>query len=225
MILGLDTATSRLTVAVRGGGDTVAASALGPTGTGRPRHAQELLPAVEAAVGAAGGWDAIERIGVGVGPGTFTGLRIGIATARALAQARSLPITGVSSLAALAGGSSGDPVLAVIDAKRGEVFAAMFGADGERLWDDAVYGPDELADRLTDVPAPVAVGAGALMFRECLEAAGARVPPDADSAHDLNASFVCTLAAKLDSSPIDEIEPNYLRRPDAELWRERVSKS
>ena len=103
------------------------------TDAGRPRHSELLLAEVEAAAEALGGWDEVERIAVGVGPGSFTGLRIGIATARALAQARSLPLAGVGSLDALAAGIARSPAgpgrhaLAVLDARRGQAFAALRG--------------------------------------------------------------------------------------------------
>jgi len=105
VILGLDTATADTAVALWApGGPEVERRDEPPLGA-RPAHAGKLLLLVEEALDAAGAsWDDIERIAVGVGPGSFTGLRIGIATARGLAQARNLPLIGVSSLAALAKG-------------------------------------------------------------------------------------------------------------------------
>ena len=103
-VLGVDTATADTTVAVACGGRVFGERAAGPGEDGRPRHAVALLPQIEAAVEEAGGWERIGRIAVGVGPGTFTGLRIGISTARALAQGRDLTVTPVDSLAALARG-------------------------------------------------------------------------------------------------------------------------
>ena len=100
----------------------------------RGAHASRLLVLLEQALADGGvGWDAVDRIAIGVGPGGFTGLRIGIATARALAQARGLPLVPVSSLAALAARRRRrrGAVAAVIDARRGEVFAAAWdGASG-----------------------------------------------------------------------------------------------
>jgi tRNA threonylcarbamoyladenosine biosynthesis protein TsaB len=229
-ILGLDTSTSELTVAVVGGGQVLAERESGPDPGGRPRHATELLPAVEAALRDAGGWDAVGRIAVGVGPGTFTGLRIGVASARALAQARGIPLTGVSSLAALAAGAheAHGPAgfcLAVLDAKRGEAFAALYDGAGAELSPAWVGPPEELAKRVAELgSAPLAVGDGSVRFRDQLEAAGAVVPADDDPAHRLRARHLCRLASAAPDGERD-VEPNYLRRPDAELWRERDHRS
>ena len=78
-------------VGVTDDGEVVREASVGPGADGRPRHSQVLLPEIERCVEAAGGWERIDRIAVGIGPGSFTGLRIGIATARALAQARGSP--------------------------------------------------------------------------------------------------------------------------------------
>ncbi len=89
-VLGFDTSTANLSVALTAGGDVACERVVHPDETGRPRHARELLAVVEGVVDEAGGWDSIGRIAVGLGPGTFTGLRIGIATARGLAQSSGL---------------------------------------------------------------------------------------------------------------------------------------
>jgi tRNA threonylcarbamoyladenosine biosynthesis protein TsaB len=222
-LLGFDTSTGETTVAIAAGADVLAERDAGPDEAGRPSHASQLLPAVEAVVAEAGGWERVRRIAVGVGPGTFTGLRIGIATARALAQACAVPVSGVSSLAALAAGAGAETArLAALDAKRGEVFAALFGLDGRELWPAWVGAPEELAARVAELPAPpLAVGDGSVRFRNELEAAGALVPAGDDPVHRLRARHVCRLGAEAPAQRPDEIEPNYLRRPDAELWRER----
>lgn len=221
-ILGFDTSTSRLTVAATDGRSVLCERDVAPEPSGRPRHARELLRAIEAVVGDAGGWQAVEKIAVGEGPGTFTGLRIGIATANALAGSMGVPVTGVSSLAALGLGAlqAGRPVLAVADAKRGEVFTALFDHDRAR-WEPRVEHPAELAQRLrADGVAPVAAGEGAVRFRHELEAAGAFVPGDRDPAHRLHARHVCEMASERPGAR-EAVRPVYLRRPDAELWRER----
>ncbi len=202
MILGIDTATAATAAAVLAPGVKREARDDPPPGA-RPNHASRLLALVEEVV--AGEWDEVRRIAVGVGPGGFTGLRHGIATARALAQARGLPLVGVSSLEALA---AGEPVYAVIDARRGEVFAYAAG----RLEAQAI-GPEDLAARL--VPGAVAVGDGAVRFREQFERAGATVPPDDSPAHRVSALQVCRLGAAGEPTARDALLPDYLRDPDA----------
>ena len=221
-VLGFDTSTGHLTVALLAGDEVVAQSEIAPDEvTGRPRHARELLPAIETVLSTGGGWDAVERIGVGLGPGTFTGLRIGISTARALAQSRDLPLVGVSSLRALASGGDGE-TLAVIDAKRNEAFAALYGAEGEELWEPSVNTPESLASRVAERGGGLlAIGDGSVRFRAELEATGIDVPPDGDARHRVAARHICRLAAVARAGELEEIKPTYLRRPDAELWRER----
>jgi len=224
-VLGFDTSTAHLTVAVTASGEALAEREVEPDATGRPRHARQLLEAVESALEETGGWESVDLIAVGAGPGTFTGLRIGISTARALAQARELPVAAVSSLRVLAEGArdgAAGPILAVLDAKRQESFAALFGATGEERWEPWVGAPAELSGRIAKLPdPPLAVGDGAVRFRAEFEASGARVPPDADPRHRLYARHVCRLAEDTAAEPLAEIKPTYLRRPDAELWRER----
>src|SRR5271154_5438334 len=103
---------------------------------GRPGHATRLLVmSAELLARADVAWSALDRIAVGLGPGTFTGLRVGIATARGLAQSLSVELVGVSSLRALAEGAAlaGERcgVMAVIDARRGQAFAAPYDATRE----------------------------------------------------------------------------------------------
>ncbi len=226
-ILGIDTATADTSVAVSGGAGPIERR-IGPGADGRPRHSAALLGEIESAAAEAGGWERIELVAVGVGPGSYTGLRIGIATARGLAQTRDLPIAGVSSLAALARGigehpeASGRPRLAAIDARRGEIFAALEGPDGEPLWGPLVAPPAEIAGRLAALDSsPLAAGDGAVRFRDELKAGGATVPEDSDQVHRIAARHVCELGAALAPGRPTEIEPLYLREPDAKVWLER----
>ena len=221
IVLGLDTATPS-TVAGVLVDDAVFEVRDDPAPGARPAHAARLLAAAEEALAAAGvGWEAVERLAVGLGPGSFTGLRIGIATARALAQARGLPVAGVSSLEALARGAAGPLVLAAIDARRGEVFATLRPRGQTPLravegFAPAATRPDALAERLRAMPAaPLCVGDGAVRFRDSLEAAGARVPPDSDGVHRLRAEHVCRLGAEGSLTDRDALLPHYLREPDA----------
>jgi tRNA threonylcarbamoyladenosine biosynthesis protein TsaB len=210
MILGLDTATAATAVAVWDPDGTAAERRDDPPEGQRPAHAARLLVLVEEVLAEAGaGWDAVDRIAVGVGPGGFTGLRLGIATARALAQARGLPLAAVSSLAALAAGAAHEalPVAAVIDARRGEVFALVPGAE------PAALAPAELAARLA--PGTLAVGDGAVRFREELERAGAAVPAGDSPLHRVSALQVCRIGAAGEPSDRDALLPDYRREPDA----------
>jgi tRNA threonylcarbamoyladenosine biosynthesis protein TsaB len=227
-VAGIDAATTDVAVAVIRGGELVREHWIPPEPGERPRHARELLPELADAVEAAGGWAAVDLIGVGVGPGSFTGLRIGVATARALAQGLRKPIAPVVSLRALAAGA-GDrdrPLLALIDARRGQVFGGLYGAAGEELWPPFVAAPGDVAARLAEIdPSPLAVGDGSLRFRQEFEAAGAEVPADGDEAHRLRARWICALAEQVTPVRPEAIEPIYLRPPDAEVWRERQRSS
>jgi tRNA threonylcarbamoyladenosine biosynthesis protein TsaB len=216
MILGIDTATAGTAAAVWAPGGPAIECRDDPPPGARPAHAQRLLPLVEDALAAAEtSWDAIARIAVGVGPGGFTGLRLGIATARALAQARGIELVGVSSLEALAAGPRGDspplgsdPVVAVIDARRGEVFAAAYPGFGP-----IALAPDALAAQIA--AGWLAVGDGAVRFREQLERAGAAIPADDSPLHRISALQVCRVGADAEPADRDALLPDYRREPDA----------
>jgi tRNA threonylcarbamoyladenosine biosynthesis protein TsaB len=227
-VLGFDTATAALTVALTRGEQCLSERVLADSLDSRPRHAAELLGEIERAVATAGGWDAVHRLAVGIGPGSYTGLRIGIATARALGQGTGRPLVGVGSLDALAHGigelpaAAGRSRLAVIDARRSEMFAALHGPDGERVWGPIVASTAAVGERFSPLPAsPLAAGDGAIRFRRDLEQAGAEVLPEDEPAHRLSARQVCILAGAMAPSTPSEIEPIYLRPPDAQIWRER----
>jgi tRNA threonylcarbamoyladenosine biosynthesis protein TsaB len=218
VILAFDTASASTVVGVLDGETLVEARHDPPLG-GRPEHASRLLPLVHDVVD---DWEAINRIGVGIGPGSFTGLRIGIATARALAQARGLPLVGVSTLEVIARRLQ-DTALAVLDARRGEAFAAAWRA-GERLLAPVALRPDELAERARALPRPLrAAGDGSVRFREQLRAAGAEVPDDSSPLHRVSARVLCAMAAEAEEGPPGTVVPDYLRLPDAEIaYRKRT---
>jgi tRNA threonylcarbamoyladenosine biosynthesis protein TsaB len=166
----------------------------------------------------------VGRIAVGVGPGSFTGLRVGIASAQALGASAGLPIVGVGTLDALARGISewtedGRSALAVLDARRGEAFAAAYGDSGELLWGPWVGTPEELGERVSGLPAPpLAAGSGAVRFLDELVDRGAEVPDVDDPVHRVAARHVCAVA---EAGAGRAATPVYLRAPDAERWRER----
>lgn len=225
-ILGLDTATADTVVGFSNGRQSEIELRRGPGEGGRPDHAATVLELVAEAVAAAGGWESVGRIAIGVGPGTYTGLRIGVSTARALAQARGLGVVGVGSLEALARGiGEGHPGrdrLALIDARRKELFAALYDADGEPVWEPFVAAPEELGRRLARrSQPPLAAGDGTLRFRQQLEAVNVEILPGTDPAHRIAARHLCAIAAGDEPGPPERVTPLYLRRPDAEIWREQ----
>jgi tRNA threonylcarbamoyladenosine biosynthesis protein TsaB len=218
IVVGMDTATPSTVAGLLLDDDRVLEARDDPEGQSRGDHAARLLVLVEGLLAEAGtGWDEVGRIAVGAGPGGFTGLRIGIATARALAQATGVPLVPVSSLAALAAGS-GDPdgtVAAVLDARRGEVYAGVYAGRRE-LMAPAALPPVELAERLLALDAPVrAVGDGAVRFRPELEVAGIAVPADGSTVHRIAAGPLCRLGREGEPVARDAVAPDYRREPDA----------
>lgn len=201
----------------------------GPSAEGRPLHTAALLEEVGRAATAAGGWPEVERIAVGLGPGIFTGLRVGIATAKGLGLARGLPVSGAGTLDALgrglAGAAPGRARVAAIDARRGEVYSAAWSDRDAPLWEPFVCPPEELAARIAALPGPaICAGSGAVRFRQQLASQGVEIPDDTDPAHRVAARHVCALAASAagEEEPAP-VAPIYLRPPDAQRWRERDS--
>jgi tRNA threonylcarbamoyladenosine biosynthesis protein TsaB len=216
-ILGFDTSTPATAVCLlRADGAEFEVAPGADELLGAPGHARDLLPRIAQVAERAGVELAdLEAIAVGTGPGTFTGLRIGIATARALAHSTGAELRPVSSLAALAAGID-DPVrLPLIDARRGEVFGALH-EEGEQRWEPFVARPEAVAERVREAAVnPLAAGDGSIRFREILEAAGIRVAPDGSQAHVVRALHVCRLATGTRPVALETVLPDYLRAPDA----------
>jgi tRNA threonylcarbamoyladenosine biosynthesis protein TsaB len=234
-IVGIDTSTSATSVAVLVPNGREVERRDDPGREERPRHAETLQPLLEQALAQAEvTWEDVVRICVGIGPGGFTGLRLGISTARALSQGHDLPIVGVSSLEALARGIElvvqkelelpGDPdlhgpVLAVIDARRGEVFAAAYRHHRTTMEPIAIT-PAELAVRVAarrewGRSPMLGIGDGAVRFRMELERAGVAVPADGSRAHRVSALMICRLGRAREPVDRDALLPDYRREPDA----------
>lgn len=216
IILGFDTSTAATSAAVLSDDDVFELAPAAARLADRPGHAAELLPAIDEVMRRAGvRFTDLDAIAVGLGPGTFTGLRIGVATVRALAKASGLPVRGVSSLAALGAGMPNGPRLPLIDARRGEVYGALLDGDDER-WPPFALGIDALVERLRQSGvAPLAAGDGSLRFRDELEAAGVTVAPGDSPLHVVGAAHLCRLALRLPDAVPEQIVPHYLREPDA----------
>jgi tRNA threonylcarbamoyladenosine biosynthesis protein TsaB len=201
VLLALDTATPAVTVALHDGERVVASC----TKVGGMRHGELLAPAITAVLDEA--WvprGDLTAIAVGVGPGPFTGLRVGLVTARTLAMALGIPVYGVCTLDVLAveavdTAAVDGPFLVATDARRKEVYWASYDADGVRLDGPQVSRP---ADVATDLPV---VGAGALLYPDAFPHA---VGPEHPSAGVLAGVVTEERAELLDPDPL------YLRRPD-----------
>lgn len=111
----------------------------------------------------------------------------------------------------------------MLDGWRGEVFAALYSPEGERLWEPAVYRPEELAERVVAMdPPPVVAGSGAIRFRDELARDGVPIADDSDPVHRVAARHICArAAAAAGETDRNGLAPIYLRPPDAERWRER----
>ncbi len=217
LILGIETATQQVSVALGGHEGVIG---LLEIARGR-RHAETLVPAIDFLCATAGiGLDEIGLIAVDIGPGLFTGMRVGLATAKALAQALRVPMIGISSLDLLAfpHRRSDRVVVPVVDARKGEVFYAMYRQVPGGL--QQVVAPraapvDELvADLLARSQEALCVGDGALRYRALLEEAGAVVPPEGADEHRIRARFHAGLAGSFGAAEL--VEPLYLRVPDAD---------
>lgn len=213
-VLGFDTATPATAVCVlRADGEAFEVEPPVERLGEPPGHARELMPGVDRVMREAGlGYDELDAIAVGIGPGTFTGLRIGIATAHGLAHARGIGLRPVSSLAALAAGIEAEVALPLIDARRGELFAAVH-AHGEEVRAPFVGSVDDVAACAPE--GALAAGDGSIRFREALEGAGISVAPGNSRMHVVRGLHVCRLAATVSPAPPESVLPCYLRAPDA----------
>jgi tRNA threonylcarbamoyladenosine biosynthesis protein TsaB len=247
IVLGFDTATRATAVALMLDEHQMLRARDDPGAQEHPGHATRLLAMAGELLTTAGiSWRSVERIAVGLGPGSFTGLRVGVATARGLAQSLSVELVGVSSSLALAKAALQTPVgepdapvdgrvVAVIDARRGEVFAGAYRASGPDSAIELVPPRAIVPDQLGSVIALaeehgagagrwLAVGDGAVRYRGELESVGVTIPADCSRVHLVDAGAICELAKH--AQPVtayEQILPDYRRRPDAEIALEGVA--
>ena len=210
LILVLDASTPLTTVALAREGVIRAEISVSTRGA-----SEVLLPAVHAALNLAGEELAsVGRLLVGVGPGTFTGIRIAAATARALSLGTGATLSKNTTLAALAAPafSCHAEVLGVLDARRGQIFAQRFSEAGPAT-DISCVKPRDLAAE----GAPLIVGDGAVRYREALAEIG-RIPPDDSPLHQVTATGH-VLSADLTPVDAEELVPIYVREPDADIRR------
>jgi tRNA threonylcarbamoyladenosine biosynthesis protein TsaB len=225
-VLGFDTATAATVVGLLAERQPPMEARDDPAPGERPRHTSQLLREARALLRRARlELGDVDRIAVGVGPGSFTGLRIGVATARALSQACGAPVVGVSTLRVLAELEEEPPpygtvVIPVIDARRGEVFVAGY-RNGKEILHPHAMTPEALAGQAEHSGAGttrpwLAVGDGAVRFAELLVQAGVTVPEPPSPVHRVSAITLCRLGRGAEPAPRSAVVPDYLRIPDAE---------
>lgn len=203
LLLGLDTSTPAVTVALHDGDSVLARR----TTIDARRHGELLAPAVAAVLAEAERRPAdITAVAVGVGPGPYTGLRVGVVTGLALGDAMAVPVYGVVSLDVIATAAPAGPVTVVTDARRREVFWATYDAHRRRTSGPAVGRPADAAA----LAVGAIVGAGAALYPEAFGPDALPLLPDAGD--------LCALVADRLATGSDDLEvpvPVYLRRPDA----------
>lgn len=228
LILGIESATMRIGCAI-GGHEGVLG--LSEVSRGR-RHAETLVPAIEFTCRQADvTLDEISCVAIDIGPGLFTGMRVGIATAKAIAHALRVPMIGISSLDLLAYPfrHSSRLIVAVIDARRGELFYAMYRqcpGGVQRISQYSVGRADDIVGELSIVRDEVLyVGDGALRYRDDL--AEVRSAEFAEQWMEYPSAAPLVQLAHAQALREDwvnpwELEPLYLRKPDAEInWATR----
>ncbi|MHB8875805.1 MAG: tRNA (adenosine(37)-N6)-threonylcarbamoyltransferase complex dimerization subunit type 1 TsaB [Myxococcaceae bacterium] len=224
MLLALDSSTLTLSLALveRHGGEVYPREVIAHA---PPRKQSQMLPGVlDELLGRHGvRLGDLEGLAVGLGPGSFTGLRIGLATVKALAYAARLPLGGASSLAAVAlEGPEGRVLLTSAVARAGELYVGRYRREGARveaLSPEDAYTPEELARMLLDEPGAVALGPSIAEYRERLVAAGAPAERLLDEPSFPKAQFIARLTQlpdRFDAQALFALEPHYVRASGAE---------
>ncbi|GAA1521358.1 tRNA (adenosine(37)-N6)-threonylcarbamoyltransferase complex dimerization subunit type 1 TsaB [Streptomyces albidochromogenes] len=206
LLLAVDTATPAVTVALHDGDSVVAEAGQ----VDARRHGELLLPTVDRVLAGAGlKLDAVTGVVVGVGPGPYTGLRVGLATAETFGLVLGVPVHGLCTLDGLAyaAGLTG-PFAVATDARRKEVYWARYDDARTRVSEPAVDRPADIAEQLAGLPV---VGSGALLYPEAF---GDARGPEHQSAGALASLAAEKLAA---GEPFLPPLPLYLRRPDAQV--------
>jgi tRNA threonylcarbamoyladenosine biosynthesis protein TsaB len=229
IVVGIDTSTPQVSVAV--GTET---AILGRVQIGGTARRESVTPALEQLLAWTG--VSLDRVGgfaVGVGPGLFTGLRVGVETAKTLAQVTKAPLIAISSIDALAYAvrHTERSIVAAIDARRKEVFSASYTqvpGGVVRRTEPTVQRPEALAAELEAIPGEVLlVGDGAILYRDVLQAVGARVTFASPAVAHPDAASLVELAVprflREEHDQLFDVVPMYLRRSDAEIaWDDRA---
>ena len=234
VLLAIESATPALSVALLRGRELLREQSASAGG----RHAERLLPMIEQLLGDAGVRESdVEAFAVSIGPGSFTSLRVGVATVKGLAFATTRRVVPVSTLAALAWSYARDrrpwpddlPIAAVLDARRGELYAALFEvrAAGPRpLHAGELLTPAALAQRLPKACRVVGEGA-AILRRELGErlGSGVEIPPDADISPSARSVGEIAEVALREGGAVDprDLAPHYVRRAEADAKRTSVA--
>lgn len=206
LLLAVDTATPAVTAALHDGNSVVAESSR----VDARRHGELLLPAIDRVLAEAGvKLDAVTAVVAGVGPGPYTGLRVGLVTASTFGSALGVPVYGLCTLDGLAYASGlEEPFVVATDGRRKEVYWARYESARGRVSEPAVDRPADIAEQVAGLPA---VGAGALLYPETF--------PDARGPEHVSAGALAALAAEKLAAGDDFLPPLplYLRRPDAQV--------
>jgi len=229
IVVGIETSTPQTSVAIGTENEIVASASV----AGRSRQEAVTPTLLQLLTWSGTDLHQVGGIAVGIGPGLFTGLRVGVQTAKTLAQVLNVPIVGISSLDGLAYGvrHTQRRIASVVDARRGEVFFAVYRAvpgGVVRESEPVVASPDHLVAELEALTGEVlAVGNGAMLYRHELETLGSRVEIGSSVLAHPEAAILVELAVprflREEHDRLVDVVPLYLRRSDAEIaWDQRA---